>query len=121
MRRRFFAIVRDVWANLPDHLRAQYPHSEILRKTALCRTGWCDVQTVTAGNKTAALEVAAMAKRLDRYAIVDVQGTVVMVFTARSMRKRVCPKKTFIDVSEKVLDWLSELVGADVAEAGRAA
>lgn len=121
-RRRFFAIVREVWVNLPESLSQQYPDSEVLRKTALCRTGWCDVQTVVAGNKAAALEFAAVIRRIDRYAIVDVQGTVVMVFTARSMQKRQCPKKQFGEVSGKVLDWLSNLIGSDVAaHAGRAA
>ncbi len=115
MRRRFFAIVREVYGTLPDHLRRQYPSSEILRKTALCRVGWAECKVVTCGSNKAAQEVASLTHHLDRYAIVDVQGSVVTVFTARSMNKRHCPKKTFLEVSEKVLDWLSELIGTDAA------
>ena len=95
MRRRFFALVREVWLNLPDNLRKQFPSSEVLRKTALCRIGWAECKVVTCGNRKAAQEVAILAAHLDRYAVVDVSETVVTVFTARSMSKRQCPKKSF--------------------------
>jgi len=116
-RKRFFAILRETWQTLPDHLVAQYPSSEHLRKAALCRVGWCDSNTVACGSRTAAVEVAAMARKLDRYAVTDMSGTVVTVFTARSLSKRHCPKKQFMDVSEKVLDWLAQTTGADVRQA----
>lgn len=121
MRRRFFALVREVWLNLPDQHRERFPSSEILRKTALCRVGWAECRVVTCGTKAAAQETALLARHLDRYAVVDVAGTVVTVFTARSMNKRHCPKKTFLQVSEKVLDWLSQLIGTDAATLGKAA
>lgn len=115
MRRRFFAIVREVWQNLPDDQRARFPSSEVLRKTALCRVGWAECKVVTCGTGKAAQEVALLASHLDRYAVIDVSGTVVTVFTARSMSKRQCPKKTFLEVSEKVLDWMSQLIGTDAS------
>lgn len=121
LRRRFFALVREVWQNLPDQHRGLYPSSEVLRKTALCRIGWAECKVITCGSGKNAAEVAVLAKHLDRYAIVDVAGTVVTVFTARSMNKRHCPKKTFLEVSEKALDWLSALIGTDAAALGRAA
>lgn len=116
MRRRFFAIVRDVWANLPDDLRERFPSVEVLRKTALCRAGWAECMVATCGTKAATTEMVRVAKSLDRYAIVDVAGTVVTIFTARSLKKRHCPKKTFLQVSEKTLDWLSQLIGTDVSQ-----
>lgn len=121
MRRRFFALVREVWLNLPDHHRERFPSSEILRKTALCRVGWAECKVVTCGSSKVAQEMALLARHLDRYAVVDIAGTVVTVFTARSMNKRSCPKKTFLDVSEKALDWLSQLIGTDAGSLGRAA
>lgn len=116
-RRRFFAIVREVWQTLPDDLVQRYPSPEHLRKAALISVGWCDSTTVAAGSKTAAPEVAAMARRLDRYAVATITGTVVQVFTARSMSKRHCPKSAFIPISGQVYDWLSQLVGSDVEKA----
>lgn len=121
MRRRFFALVRETWLNLPEIHRDRFPSSEVLRKTALCRVGWAECKVVTCGTKVDAQEMAILARHLDRYAIVDVAGTVVTVFTARSLNKRACPKKTFLDVSEKALDWLSALIGTDAASLGRAA
>jgi len=121
MRRRFFAIVREAWSNLPDVERARFPNSEVLRKTALCRIGWAECKVVTCGSNKAAQEVALLASHLDRYAIVDITGTVVSVFTARSMSKRHCPKKTFLEVSEKALDWISTVLGTDAATLGKAA
>lgn len=121
MRRRFFAIVREAWHNLPDDKRERFPSSEILRKTALCRVGWAESRQITCGNRKAALEVAILARHLDRYAIVDVSETVVTVFTARSMSKRQCPKKTFLEVSERALDWVSALLGTDAATLGQVA
>lgn len=120
-RRRFFAIVREAWSNLPDVERARFPNSEVLRKTALCRIGWAECKVVTCGSNKAAQEVALLASHLDRYAIVDITGTVVSVFTARSMSKRHCPKKTFLEVSEKALDWISTVLGTDAATLGKAA
>ena len=117
MRRWFFVTIHKTWASLPDHIAARFPSSEHLRKEALCRIGWCEVKVVTAGTKAATESIAAMCRHLDSYAIVDVSGTVVTVFTARSIAKRACPKDRFKEISDKVMDWLSQLVGADVTEA----
>ena len=119
MRRRFFSIVRLVWTNLPDALRIQYPSSEVLRKTALCRIGWAECKVLTCETHKAAQEVALLSKYLDRYAIVDVSETVVTVFTARSLSKRHCPKKTFKEISDKAEEWLSALIGTDAATLGK--
>lgn len=113
MRRMFFSEVRKIWETLPDHYARLYPSSEHLRKAALCRAGWADSTTVTCGNKTAAIEVAAMCRHLDKYAIVDLEGSVVTVFTARSLAKRVCPKKQFTEVADKALNWCNQLVGIE--------
>lgn len=119
-RRRFFAILREVWQTLPEELSRRYPSSEHLRKAALVTVGWCDSKTVACGSKAAALEVAAMAQYLDRYAVVAIVGPVVTVYTARSMSKRQCPKKSFMELTGKVFDWLSQLVGNDVERAAGA-
>lgn len=113
-RRRFFAIIKDAHDNLPDHWRALLPSSEHLRKFVLCQIGHCDTTVTNAGSKTAAIEVAALARRLDGLAVVDVSGQVVQVMTARSIRKRVCPKAIFMPLSEKAYAYLNEMTGYDV-------
>lgn len=113
-RRRFFAIIREVWQTLPDDVAKHYASSEHLRKAALIHCGWCESITIAAGSKTAALEIAAKLPQLDRYAIARPQGSIVEIFTARSIAKRACPKAQFMPLSEKVYTWLSQLVGSDV-------
>ncbi|MCI0366687.1 MAG: hypothetical protein L0219_22720, partial [Phycisphaerales bacterium] len=67
------------------------------------------------------VEVAAMAKRLDRFAVTDVRGAVVVIYVARSQKKRVQPKKQFLECADRVYDILADIIGADPAELGRAA
>lgn len=120
-RRRYFAILRGVWQNLPDHWRQLLPSPTHLRKYALVKAGHCDTAIVNCGSQKAAVEVAAMAKRLDRFAVTDVRGAVVVIYVARSQKKRVQPKKQFLECADRVYDILADIIGADPAELGRAA
>lgn len=99
---------------MPDHWRSLLPSSEHLRKWILCHIGFCDTTVTNAGSKSAAIEVAALARKLDTFAVVDVEGQIVKVMTARSMRKRVCPKATFMPLTEKAYAYLNEMTGYDV-------
>lgn len=121
LRRMFFASIRDIWQTLPDEIAPQYPSSESLRKAALCRAGWCDSVVMTCGDEKTAMKVAALVKHLDRYAIVDLSGTVVTTFTAKSISKRACKKDDLSRVVEGALMWAHGLVGADASKGGMAA
>jgi hypothetical protein len=121
-RRRYFAILREAWMTLPDNWLALCPTSEHLRKYCLIKVGHCDTSIVNCGSSKAAVEVAAMAKRLDTYSVTTIRGAIVTVYIARSQRKRVQPKKQFMECSEKVYGVLAEILGTDPAELlGRAA
>ena len=115
MRRMFFAAIRDIWQTLPDHVAPMYPSSEHLRKAALVRAGWCNSTTTACGNRATAIRVAALARHLDEYAIVDISGSVVTVFTAKSMAKRACPKADFKRVADQALMWANGLIGVEKA------
>lgn len=121
MRRMFFATLRDIWMNLHDRERANYPSSEAFRKAALIHTGWCDTQMTVCGSNRAAHEVALLVKTIDRYAIVQVEGPVIRVYRARSMAKRPCPKKVFHDVADKALTWANAQIGVTKQQMERAA
>jgi hypothetical protein len=123
MRRRFFAALRDAWANLPDGMRIRFPNAEVLRKTALISIGYCDVMTVVAGSKSAAVEVANAFKARDQYCIAIASRDVVTIYTARSMARRALLKKDFIEVADKVFHWVHEQTGIDPSQSheGRAA
>ena len=113
-RRRFFAIIRDAFDNMPEHWRPIIASPEHLRKWVLCKIGHCDATVTNCGSKASALEVQALAKRLDTFAVVDIAGKVVTVATARSIRKRVCPKAMFMPITEKAYAYLNEMMGYDV-------
>ena len=114
-RRRFFAMLRDVHGNLPDHLRQRWPSSETLRKHALIAVGHCDVMTVVAGSKTAAPSIAAAFRSKDSYCIVDVRGDVLTIYTAKSMARRFLLKAQFHEVASKVWDWIYKETGIDAS------
>lgn len=113
MRRRFFAIVRDVHANLPEPLRQRFPSSEALRKHALIAAGHCDQVTLIAASEEGAVSLATFLRRKDRFAIMDIKGAILTIWTARSMSRRALLKPQFKEVSQKALDWIQETTGID--------
>lgn len=113
-RRRFFAIIKDAFENMPDHWRVILPSSEHLRKYVLCQVGHCDTTVTDCSSKAAAERVAALAKHLDTFSVSTVNGVLVTTSIARSMRKRVCPKAVFMALSEKAYAHLNEMMGYDV-------
>lgn len=115
-RRRFFAIIRDAFENMPDRWRPLLPSSEHLRKFVLCQIGHCDTTVTDCGSRAAAERVAALAKHLDTFSVSTVNGALVTTSLARSMRKRVCPKKVFMPLTEKAYAYLNEMMGYDVEQ-----
>lgn len=120
-RRRYFAILRDAWHNLPDNWRPLCPTAEHLRKMLLVKVGYCEVTAIHCGNNRVALETAALAKRLDCFCVCDVRGAVLTVAVARSQRKRHQPKKAFMECAEAVYMELGKMLGVDPAELTRKA
>jgi hypothetical protein len=115
-RRRFFAIVKDAFDNMQDHWRELLPSSEHLRKWVLCKIGHCDTTVTDCGSNAAALRVAVLARQLDTFAVIEVRGSIVTTMIARSLRKRACPKKVFMPLSEKAYAYLTEMLGYDVEQ-----
>ena len=116
MRKRFFACLRDAHANMrPEHLQ-RWPDSEALRKGALIAVGHCYVATICAGSKKAAFEFSTYIHSRDRYCLVTVSGDVLMVYTARSMARRMLQKKQFMEVADKVFAYIASVTGIDPAQ-----
>lgn len=115
-RRYFFAALRDAWNNLPNAMHEQFPNAEVLRKHALIAVGHCDVITLTVGSKVAAAEIAAAFRLKDQYCIALIKGSVVQVYTARSMARRVLLKRDFREVADKVFHWIASTTGVDPAQ-----
>jgi hypothetical protein len=108
-----FAWLKDAWANLPEAYRdapwADTP--ETLRKHALIATGFHHTYTLDCGaNATAqrvkASLVAAEAKA-EGYAIGQVRGPVVTIWTPESQSARAMGGKRFRESKTAILDWIA--------------
>ena len=112
-RRRFFAQLRDVHANLPGHLRQRWPSTETLRKHALIAAGHCDVMTVAAGSKAAVEPLMKAFQAMDGYSIVEPTGTILTIYRARSMSRKHLLRPQFHEVAEKCFAWIETQTGID--------
>jgi hypothetical protein len=113
--RQYMAAVGEAWSNLPEYLADEFPTPDDLRKWALIRTGFCDIQKVT-GNKLL---------RFNGYSVVttDADG-VTTVRTARSQSFASMGKKEFEASKTAVLDYLASLIKTtpdELMKAGKAA
>lgn len=117
-----FAFISTAWKTLPEHLTAEYPSSEALRKRALIATGWCTVQDYVCGSRAEAARWAANLRReLDEYALVVVSESVVRVYRARSQARRAMGGVDFQKSKTDVLHWIADLIGVAPEELSRAA
>ncbi len=119
--RHYFAMVNEAWATLPEHMAAQFPTAEHLRKFALIRTGFADSRQIVAASKAEALRLAAFIRPLDEYGLVTVEGAVVTHWTAQSQSTRAMGGNLFQESKSAVLDYIAGLSGAQAGDLGRAA
>lgn len=116
-----FACLHSAWMNLPDELAARFPSEEHLRKFALIKTGFYDKHDYVAATHREAMELAAFIRPLDSYAVVDVSGVVVTVYTAQSQSRAKADRKRFAEQKTKVLDYVADLIGVTTEELTRTA
>lgn len=119
--RHYFATLKDLWANLPEHLAGEFPNPEVLRKHALIRTGYCDKRSIVCRSAAEAQRMAAFVAPLDAYAIVTADAATVTVWTAQSQSHRAMGAKVFQQSKAAVLDWVADLVGLPQGDAHRRA
>lgn len=82
--RQFFAIIGDVFDNLPEH-ETRFLTAEHLRKHCLIKAGYADVATVLCASAAEALRWAPIIAAMDTYSIVVPRGSVVTRYTAQSI------------------------------------
>lgn len=120
--RKQFAIVRTAWMNLPEALRDEdYAiNEEALRKYALIRCGYCDVETALAYSAKAALELGALmgdlARRAHGYCIVQTNKRAVRVWTPHSQSVRAMGAETFMASKRDITAFLADLIGVSIGE-----
>lgn len=107
----FFATVVEAWHTLPEHLADRFPTSESLRHYALCKSGFCDVETFTASSRAEALRLCDFirAGRRDGVQVV-VNGASVTRLTPHSQSMRAMGGRVFQESKAAVLDVIAGLL-----------
>lgn len=122
-----FAYIKEAWLNLPEALKdapwAETP--ETLRKHALIATGFSQSYTLDCGANATAHRVKAALVAAEAgkhgYAIGQVRGPVVTIWTPESQSMRAMGGKRFQEAKTAILDWLSAQIGVSPQQLERAA
>lgn len=111
----YFAVLHELWQSLPEQVRLSEDWAEseeAMRKHALIKVGYYNVQELPCETVAEAKRWAARLRPLDDYSIVTVSGTIVRRFTAKSQSMHAMPgKHEFNDSKAKVLGYLADLIG----------
>jgi hypothetical protein len=113
--RHYFACVREAWINLPAEHAARFASEEHLRKWALIKAGYRDERSIVCASSAEARRVAAFIRPIDDYAVVTVEGPVILQFTAKSQAPACMGRAQFQASKEAVLAVLAELIGVEPA------
>jgi len=95
-----------LWAQSPDHLR----------KYALIRCRFCNVESILVGSNAAALRVAAWLRAIDGFSLVTVEGGSVTRLTAQSQSVKAMGGKRFQESKQAILEFLADLIGVTPEE-----
>lgn len=99
--RQYFAAVNSAWLNLPESMQLAFPTPDHLRKYALIKAGFCDIQ-----------KISKIRPRIhvDGYAIVTEEDGITTVHTAKSQSYRTMGKAEFQRSKEAVLEVLAGML-----------
>lgn len=118
----FFKAIEVAWQNLPeqwqrrpDSNRQRFPTSTALRKWALVCEGFADEHVHVCDTNADAMQMAALARMLDEYAVIKVSGDVVTVWVAQS-QDATMGKEEFQRSMDKVLGRVSHMLGISIDE-----
>ena len=117
-----FAWMNDAWLTLPEEHRSQpwAETAETMRKHALIATGFHQTYTLDCGGSATAQRVkmalvSAEAKS-HGYAIGQVRGPVVTIWTPKSQSIRAMGSEEFNRSKQAVLDWVADKLGVKPEE-----
>lgn len=118
----FFAVVGDAWGNLPERLAARFPTSDSLRHYALCKGGFCDVETFVGSSRAEALRIAAFIRSGAKDGVqVVVDGATVTRLTPHSQSLKAMGAKTFQESKARVLEIIADLLEVSASDLSVAA
>lgn len=116
-----FAWLKEAWLTLPEALRdAPWAETEeTMRKHALIATGYHQTTVLDCGANATAQRVkralVAAEAKAHGYALAQVRGPVVTVWTPESQSVRAMGGKRFQESKSAVMDWVAAQIGVPVA------
>lgn len=120
--RHFFACVNEAFDNLPEALAAQFVSPEHLRKWALIQVGYRKERIIVQSTAADAARAAALIRPMDEFAVIETDGPLVRVWTARTQKEdgpSAMGAREFEDSKQKVLALLEEMIGLAPGELGK--
>lgn len=120
----YFKTIELAWKNLPEDIAARFPTSEHLRKWCLVKEHYADEHSMLCANEAQAQSTAVLARALDGYAIIQLNGPIVTVWTAKSQSRHAMGHDLFNESMNKVLERLADMLGissADLTEEAKSA
>lgn len=118
----YFAVVHEAWLNLPEALSQRFPTEDHLRKYALCKAGYCDVETFVASSRAEAIRLSSFVGRGARDGVqIVLNGASITRLTPHSQSFKAMGKRVFQESKDKVLAVLAEMIGVEPETLGRAA
>ena len=99
----------------------EHPSPEHLRHFALIKAGYCTETRVVCATTGDALQLVSHISKKDTFALVNVVGRVVTIWSAESQSIPAMGGKRFQESKEAVLNVISAMIGADAAQGGMAA
>jgi hypothetical protein len=118
----FFAVVAEAHGTLPEQLGERFPTPDSLRHYALCKAGFCDVETFSASSRAEALRLAGFIRAGVRDGVqVVVSGATVTRLTPHSQSLKAMGKAVFQDSKTRCLELIAGLLETTPEALGRAA
>ena len=115
----YFAVLHEAWASLPGELAARFPTEDSLRVYALCKAGYCDVETFVAASEAEAQRLSAFVNKGN--VMVTVKGATVTRLTPHSQSMKAMGAKAFNESKAAVLDVVADLIGVQTDDLRSAA
>lgn len=107
----FFIVVREAWQTLPEHLGSRYPTEDSLRHFALCKAGYCDVETFVASSRAEGLRLAGFIRAGAKDGVqVVVNGPAITRLTPHSQSLKAMGAKVFQESKAAVLEAIADLL-----------
>lgn len=112
----YFARLNELYLNLPESVAGRFKNIDHFRAWCLVHEGFANEQCQLFETPSAAQIAAKAIARFAPYSVVDVSGSVLRIWTAKSQARGRMSKREFESSKQKVLELAEHLVaGGEVA------